>query len=100
MRPAILFGTYARKTLGSGKTSQKHAEAGKQAALVTQFTGNSPFGGSETDMLVTVARPEGLFYLIFGVLLGRRSRGGERARLGAAESGAARGGGSSLPRSG
>jgi len=44
---------------------QKRAEAGKQPALMTQFTSNSPFGGTETDMLVTVARPEGLFYLIF-----------------------------------
>jgi len=45
--------------------SQKRAEADRQPALMTQFTSDSPFGGAETDMLVTVARPEGLFYLIF-----------------------------------
>jgi len=45
--------------------SRKAAEADKQPALIATFTGNSPFGGAETDMLVTVARPEGLFYLIF-----------------------------------
>lgn len=45
--------------------NQKRAEVDKQPALVTQFSSDSPFGGSETDMLVTVARPEGLFYLIF-----------------------------------
>ncbi len=45
--------------------NQKSAETDKQPALMTQFTSNSPSGGSETDMLVTVARPEGLFYLIF-----------------------------------
>jgi len=45
--------------------TQKSAEAGKHPALVTQFTSDSPFGGTEVDVLVTVARPEGLFYLIF-----------------------------------
>jgi len=45
--------------------NQKSAEAGKQPALITQFTSDSPFGGSERDILVTTARPEGLFYLIF-----------------------------------
>lgn len=45
--------------------NQKRAETDKQPALMTQFTSNSPFGGAETDVLVTVARPEGLFYLIF-----------------------------------
>jgi hypothetical protein len=33
--------------------------------LVTQLAGDSPFGGAETDMLVSVTRPEGLFYMIF-----------------------------------
>jgi len=45
--------------------TQKPAEADKQPALLTQFTSDSPFGGTETDMLLTVARPEGLFYLVF-----------------------------------
>ena len=33
--------------------------------LVTNMASNSPFGGPETDVLLTVARPEGLFYMIF-----------------------------------
>jgi len=45
--------------------NQKRAEADKQAVLITQLVSDSPFGGTETDMLVTVARPEGLFHLIF-----------------------------------
>ena len=45
--------------------NQKRAEADSQPALMTRFTSDSPFGGTETDMLLTVARPEGLFYLIF-----------------------------------
>jgi predicted Zn-dependent protease len=44
---------------------QKRAELDKQPALITQLTSSSPFGGDEVDMLVTVARPEGLFHLIF-----------------------------------
>ena len=47
-------------------TSQKNVEVERQPALLTQFTSDSPFGGAETDLLVTVARPEGrLFHLIF-----------------------------------
>jgi len=45
--------------------AQKSVEEDKQPALLTEFTGDSPFGGAETDWLVTVARPEGLFYFIF-----------------------------------
>jgi peptidase M48-like protein len=35
------------------------------AGLMTPLVSESPFGGNETDMLLTVARPEGLFYMIF-----------------------------------
>jgi len=45
--------------------NQKRGAVDKQPAVMTQLTSNSPFGGAETDMLVTVARPEGLYYLIF-----------------------------------
>ena len=34
-------------------------------ALMTPVTSQSPFGGSETDILFTVARPNGLFYIVF-----------------------------------
>lgn len=37
--------------------------AGNQG-LQTQFTSQSPLGGAETDMLVTVSRPQGLFYMV------------------------------------
>lgn len=38
---------------------------GDQDALLTQLSSDSPFQGqSEADSLVTVARPEGLFYLV------------------------------------
>jgi len=45
--------------------NQKRSEVDKQPALTTQLASSSPFGGNETDMLVTVARPQGLFHLIF-----------------------------------
>lgn len=45
--------------------NQQRIEVDKQPALLTQFTSNSPLGGMETDLLITVARPEGLFYLMF-----------------------------------
>jgi hypothetical protein len=32
---------------------------------VTTLAGSSPFGGTERDVLVTVMRPEGLFYMVF-----------------------------------
>ena len=54
--------------------NQKRAEVGKQEALITQLTSDSPFGGAETDMRLTVSRPEGLFHLVFvppGVALER-----------------------------
>lgn len=33
--------------------------------LVTMLEGSSPYGGAESDALLTVSRPEGLFYLVF-----------------------------------
>ncbi len=42
------------------------AQVGGQRGLVTSFTAQSPFQGeTESDTLITVARPEGLFYLVF-----------------------------------
>lgn len=34
-------------------------------ALLTTLSGSSPYGGAERNVLVTVARPEGLFFLVF-----------------------------------
>src|SRR5207302_789536 len=33
--------------------------------LITMMEGNSPYRGNETDAVLTVMRPQGLFYLIF-----------------------------------
>lgn len=38
---------------------------GGQQALVTTLYNQSPMGGREVDMLVTVQRPQGLLYLVF-----------------------------------
>ncbi len=36
-----------------------------QPGLITHLVGESPYGGRERDVLLTVQRPEGLFYMIF-----------------------------------
>ena len=38
--------------------------AGSRGLQVT-LLGDSPYGGTERNLLVTVARPEGLFYVVF-----------------------------------
>ena len=45
--------------------AQKQIVVDGQPALLTQFLSDSPFGGTERDLLVTLVRPEGLFYLVF-----------------------------------
>lgn len=44
---------------------QRQMTVGGRKALVTTMESGSPFGGAETDALVTVATPDGLFYLVF-----------------------------------
>src|SRR6185436_10502648 len=45
---------------------QKNLNVNGYPALVTTLNATSPFQGeTETDQLVTIARPEGLWYLIF-----------------------------------
>jgi beta-barrel assembly-enhancing protease len=44
---------------------QRRVRVGGQEGLVTMMQSQSPFGGGETDALVTVLRPEGLFYMVF-----------------------------------
>ncbi len=46
-------------------TQSRSVRVSGAGGLVTRLESNSPFGGSETDALLTVARPEGLFYMIF-----------------------------------
>jgi beta-barrel assembly-enhancing protease len=45
--------------------SQKPTTAGNEPAIITELAGNSPLGDGEKDMLVTVERPQGLYYMIF-----------------------------------
>lgn len=45
--------------------NERRVRVGGQEALVNMMQGRSPFGGNETDALVTVLRPEGLFYMVF-----------------------------------
>jgi hypothetical protein len=44
---------------------QQRARVGSDNGLITTLYNQSPMGGREIDMLVTVERPEGLFYMIF-----------------------------------
>src|SRR5205807_238417 len=46
---------------GAGKSVQVDGVGG----LMTMLAEDSPFGGSETDGLVTVSRPNGLVYFVF-----------------------------------
>jgi beta-barrel assembly-enhancing protease len=45
--------------------SQQRTRLGGQQALVTTVSNQSPMGGREIDMVVTVDRPEGLLYFVF-----------------------------------
>ncbi|HXE74338.1 MAG TPA: M48 family metallopeptidase [Candidatus Xenobia bacterium] len=53
---------------GMREVSHQRARVGGRAAIATQLVGNSPLKGErETDMLITVRLPDGLFYAIFVV---------------------------------
>jgi hypothetical protein len=40
-------------------------DIGGQPGSLNTLTSRSPYGGDEKDVLVTVTRPQGLFYLVF-----------------------------------
>ena len=44
---------------------QRRARVDGQPGLLTTLSAASPYGGAETDYLLTVAQPQGLFYMIF-----------------------------------
>jgi hypothetical protein len=44
---------------------QRQVRVGGSNGVVTYLSGASPYGGPETDVVLTVARPEGLFYMVF-----------------------------------
>jgi predicted Zn-dependent protease len=43
----------------------RNIEVGGEPGLLNTLNSKSPYGGGEVDVLVTVARPEGLFYIVF-----------------------------------
>jgi Zn-dependent protease with chaperone function len=45
--------------------NQRRVRVSGSDGLVTMLRSSSPFGGAETDALLTVGRPEGLFYMVF-----------------------------------
>lgn len=44
---------------------RRAVRVGNSEGLVTMMESNSPYGNAEVDALMTVVRPEGLFYMIF-----------------------------------
>lgn len=46
-------------------SGSRRVTVGGANGLVTMLEGQSPYGGRETNALLTVARPEGLFYMVF-----------------------------------
>jgi hypothetical protein len=52
-------------TMQVASRTQKRVRIGRSDGLVTMLESSSPYGGTETDALLTVARPEGLFYMVF-----------------------------------
>jgi hypothetical protein len=49
------------RVAGSAKNSNPNGQRG----LLQQLSSDSPYGGGETDLLLTVDRPNGLFYIVF-----------------------------------
>ncbi len=43
----------------------RSVRVGNAQGLITMMRSSSPYGGAETDAVLTVARPEGLFYMVF-----------------------------------
>ncbi|HWQ52445.1 MAG TPA: M48 family metallopeptidase [Bryobacteraceae bacterium] len=46
-------------------SGSRRVRVGGADGLITMLEGQSPYGGQETNALLTVARPEGLFYMVF-----------------------------------
>jgi hypothetical protein len=45
--------------------SPQQRQFGGSPGLIVGLTGSSPYGGAERDILLTVQRPDGLFYMVF-----------------------------------
>jgi hypothetical protein len=48
-----------------GTGERREIDVGGQAGRLDVLRSKSPYGGEEKDVLVTVGRPEGLFYMVF-----------------------------------
>ena len=46
-------------------TGQRQVNVGGNPGLLTDMVSASPYGGTERDVVLTVMRPEGLFYMVF-----------------------------------
>jgi len=64
---AALVGQFESQNAGMHREQERDIEVDGNAAILTTLSSQSPLpaGGREVDALVTVARPEGLFYVIF-----------------------------------
>ena len=63
---AALIRQLGQENTGLREDSRRNDQVGGQPAIVTTLTGPSPYAGDqEVDALVTVARPQGLFYFIY-----------------------------------
>ena len=49
------------RVAGGGRNVQVQGSAG----MIVNLAGPSPYGGAERNVLLTVARPEGIFYMVF-----------------------------------
>ena len=43
----------------------RQVNVGGSPGLIVGLTGRSPYGGAEREMLLTVARPQEVFYMVF-----------------------------------
>ena len=63
-----LVQSFLQSQRGSRLVSQQRGRVSGQRAIVTRISGPSPFQGeAETDTLITVRRPQGLFFALFVV---------------------------------
>ena len=43
----------------------RQVNVGGNSGLIVGLTGPSPYGGAESNLLLTVVRPQGVFYMVF-----------------------------------
>jgi hypothetical protein len=60
-----LFGQLQAVNSGLQATGQQRGQVSGRPALLTRVVGRSPYGGREMNHLLTVAQPDGVFYMVF-----------------------------------